>query len=140
MRDISSDVNPKSAISIRTVSNANAVTGDILDLQDYRAALLILVAGTIHASCTGAVVKVQHSDTNAASGMSDVPDAMLVGSEADMSIDNGSDGEVRKIGYSGDKRYVRVSVALTANAGASNYGVIAILGKPRIAPTPAIPD
>lgn len=53
-----------------------------------------------------------------------------------LTIDNGSeDAQVYRIGYIGNKRYVRVVATAANTPGSTPYCVIAVLGNPAIAPT-----
>lgn len=62
--------------------------------------------------------------------------ADLVGSYADASFTFANDNAVKKIGYKGIKRYVRLTVTPTGNdAGNLDMGVIAVLGDPIKQPT-----
>ena len=46
----------------------------------------------------------------------------------------GDDDEVRKIGYIGDKRYVRLTITPAANTGNADLSAIAVLAGVRKAP------
>ena len=45
------------------------------------------------------------------------------------------DDETRKIGYLGDKRYIRLTITPSANASAALFSAVAILGWPSVAAT-----
>jgi hypothetical protein len=63
-----------------------------------------------------------------------VDDAYLVGTEALAGFTFADDNECRKIGYLGNKRYVRVTITptTTAQAGDTPLAIIAILGNGHI--------
>jgi hypothetical protein len=48
--------------------------------------------------------------------------------EVDAAFIFSSDDQVRKIGYRGSKRYVRITITPAANTGAWLHGVVAVLG------------
>lgn len=54
-------------------------------------------------------------------------------------VTGASDNQVFRLGYVGNKRFVRVSLDLTG-AGTANFGAVAILGTPRSAQTPVQPN
>jgi len=63
-----------------------------------------------------------------------VDDAHLVGTEAAAAFNFADDGEVRKLGYVGNKRYTRLTVTPSGNSGSAPIAAMAILGNPADAP------
>ena len=63
-----------------------------------------------------------------------VPDEFLLGTEAGASFQFDDDNEVRKIGYIGPKRYVRLTITPAANTGNADISAVAVLGCGRTAP------
>lgn len=117
-----------------------AIVSAIIDRRGYESAELVIITGTnTDADATFAVLL---EDGNA-SNLSDnaaVADAQLLGTEALAGFTFSDDVECRKIGYTGDKRYLRLTITPSGN-GAGNIFLagVAILGHPFNAPTPNPP-
>jgi len=71
-----------------------------------------------------------HGDASNLSDAAAVPAASLVGTLALAGFTFADDGETRKVGYVGEKRYVRLTITPSANAGAAPMSVVALLGNP----------
>jgi hypothetical protein len=115
-----------------------AIVSAVIDTFGYESVELALVTGTnTDADATFAVL-VEDSDASG-SGFAAVADAQLIGLESAAGFTFADDGECRKIGYVGIKRYVRMTVTPSGN-GAGNIFLagMAVLGNPRRAPTPAL--
>jgi hypothetical protein len=124
---------PKAAVTDNT-----AQVSAIIDTLGYRSCEFVLVTGTN--ADTDATFTVLVED-GAAADLSDaaaVADQYLIGTEAQASFTFADDGECRKIGYKGPKRYVRVTVTPANNTGDLFLGGIAILGDARTSPAPAL--
>ena len=63
-----------------------------------------------------------------------VPDAELNGTEAAAGFQFDDDNETRKIGYVGNKRYVRLTITPANNASAALIAAVALLGGASDAP------
>lgn len=122
MRDSISKTQVKRAISPRYVTDNTALVSQIIDVQGFNSLAFLLALGTIgDANATFAVLMEEGDD----SGLSDaaaVDDADMVSQtygtapEAAAGFQFDDDDEVRKIGYIGNKRYVRLTVTPTNNS------------------------
>lgn len=138
MRDLHNNLHTKTLfppIAAQTNSDTARVS-NIIDTYGYSSLELVLINGTnTDANATFAVLVEDGND----SGLSDnaaVTDSFLLGTEALAGFTFGDDGETRKIGYVGPKRYVRVTVTPTGNnSGDWFMAGLAILGHPQSAPT-----
>ena len=63
-----------------------------------------------------------------------VVDEQLLGTEAGASFIFSDDNAVRKLGYLGGKRYVRLTITPASNTGAWLVSAVAIQGHPTKAP------
>ena len=61
-------------------------------------------------------------------------DAELVGTEAEAGFAFGDDDEVRKIGYKGTKRYVRLTITPSGNTGDVYVSAVAVQMHAHVAP------
>ncbi len=78
---------------------------------------------------------VEDGDAVAFTDAAPVIDAQLLGTEALASFQFDDDDEVRKIGYAGNKRYVRLTVTPAGNAAGALISAVAVLGRPDVTPT-----
>lgn len=138
MRDLHNNIHPVllfAPIAAQT-NNSTARVSKIIDRRGYDSLTLILINGTnTDADATFAVL-VEDGDNSALADNAAVSDDDLIGTEALAGFAFGDDDECRKIGYRGNKRYVRVTVTPTGNnAGDWFMAGVAILGHPTIVPT-----
>lgn len=136
--DLHNNVYPKTLfppIAAQTNSDTARVS-NIIDTAGYDSLELVLINGTnTDANATFAVL-VEDGDDAALGDNAAVDDAYLLGTEALAAFTFTNDGICRKIGYIGNKRYVRVTVTPTGNnSGDWFMAGAAILGHPRTAPT-----
>lgn len=126
-------------VPVAARTDDTAIVSAIIDTAGYESVELALVTGTnTDADATFTVLV----EDGAAANLSDnaaVADTFLLGTEAGASFTFADDGECRKIGYVGGKRYVRMTVTPSGN-GAGNIFLsgIAVLGNSRDKPTPTL--
>lgn len=136
MRDMMNNIHTVPAIAPVVVTDNTAQVSAIIDLQNYDACTFVITTGTLADADATFAVTMDHSNVaNMSSATDAVPAADLVGSYSGASFTFADDGETRKIGYVGARRYVRLTVTPSANAGNAPLAAIAVLGLPRIAPT-----
>jgi hypothetical protein len=87
----------------------------ILDLQDKYAAAFILATGVNTDADATFAVTMDESDASNMAGSNAVAAGDLILTLASAGYTFADDGEVRKIGYKGMKRYIRVTVTPTGN-------------------------
>ena len=137
MRDLHNSIYPKRAISPAAAGTDNtALVSQILDMLGFEAAeLLINIGANTDTDATFAVL-IEHGDVANLSDAAAVPDAQLLGLETQAGFQFDDDNEQRKIGYIGNKRYIRATITPTGN-NSGNIFVAAqwLLGFPREAPT-----
>jgi hypothetical protein len=104
------------------------LVGAVIDKSGFESLLYLIQTGTLSdANATYAVLleESDEDDTNFAP----VADEDLLGTEADAGFTFGDDGETRKIGYIGNKRYTRLTITPTgADDGDSPIAAVAVLG------------
>lgn len=135
MRDLMNHVHPVAAIAPSTVSDNTPWVSSIIDTLGYGSLTFLLLTGTLADADATFAVLVEDGDAANLSDAAAVPDDQLIGTEALAGFNYGDDGEARKIGYAGFKRYVRLTVTPTGNGGNATLGAIALLGHPRQMPT-----
>lgn len=126
MRDLHNSVYPKRALSpVAAGADNTPYVSQILDMQGFEAAELLIAIGANTDADATFVVLIEHGDAANLSDAAAVPDAQLLGTEALAGFTFDDDNECRKIGYIGDKRYVRAPIT-PANNGAGNIFMAAI--------------
>lgn len=116
-----------------------AIVSAIIDTKNYESVEFAIVTGAnTDVNATFAVL-VEDGDNSGLSDNVAVADAQLLGTEAGAAFTFADDGECRKIGYLGNKRYVRVTVTPSGNDSGNIFiAGVAVLGNSRNAPTPTL--
>jgi hypothetical protein len=138
-RDIISDLHVIPAIlpAAAAQTDNTAMVSAVLDLQGYIGAGLIIQLGGIADADATATVLLEESDASG-SGFSAVADADLNGTEALAGFTFADDGECRKLGYVGNKRYIRATITPANNTGALALAATWVL-RPETRPAPNPP-
>lgn len=133
MRDAASNVQVKRAHSPYYYSADTAFQCQEIDLRGYDSCYFTIATGDLADANATFAVLLQESDT-AGSGFTDVADADMVSqtygtaAETAAGFQYDDDNEVRKIGYLGSKRYVRLYITPSGNTGVALVSVTAHLG------------
>lgn len=135
MRDMMNNLHTVPAIAPVVVTDNTAQVSAIIDLQGYDACTFVITTGTLADADATFAVTMDHGNASNLSDAAAVTSADLVGTYALAGFTFADDGETRKIGYVGARRYVRLTITPSANAGNAPLAAIAILGLPRIAAT-----
>lgn len=120
---------PKAAVTDNT-----AQVSAIVDRLGFDALTLVVQTGDLADTDATFAVLVEDGDDAAMSDAAPVADDHLIGTEADAGFTFADDGETRKVGYVGGKRYVRVTVTPAGNTGNVFLAGLAVLGRPHNAP------
>lgn len=139
MKDMHSTITARRAISPVSVADNTAQVSQIIDLQGYNSLEFVIATGSLADADATFTVLVEEGDAANLSDAAAVSDTDLRGTEAQAGFQFDDDNEVRKIGYTGNKRYVRLTITPANNASAGLISAVAILGHPDVAPT-AHPD
>lgn len=111
-----------------------AKVSEILDTLGFDGALIEIQTGTIADAAATFTALLEHGDSPTLSDAAAVPDAQLLGTEALASFTQADDDKTFKLGYRGQKRYLRLTITPLGNAAAWNIAAAAILGYPFEAP------
>lgn len=104
MRDLKNNI---SAVqSLAPASQTAAADGAGVDLQGFNSACAVIDAGASGGTSPDFTFEIQESDDNAA--FTAVADADLHGTEPQ--ITGANDNAVYRVGYVGNKRYIRISI------------------------------
>lgn len=135
MRDLHNNIHVARAISPVSVADNTAQVSQIIDRQGHQSLEFLIATGSVADADATFVVLVEDGDDSGLSDAASVTDANLLGTEALAGFQFDDDNEVRKIGYIGDKRYVRLTVTPVNNASAAVIAAVAVLGHPNYTPT-----
>lgn len=135
--DLHNHIHPVPLIApVAARTDNTAIVSSIIDTRGYGSVELVLVTGTNTDTNATFTVLVEDGDAANLSDAAAVADAELLGTEAQASFDFADDVETRKIGYIGNKRYVRMTVTPAGNDSGNIFlAGVAVLGHPVLGPT-----
>jgi len=135
MRDLANHLSVLRAISpAAAVADNTAIVSAIVDIAGYNQAMFAITIGAIADVDATFAVLVEHGDEADLSDAAAVPDSQLTGTEAAAGFGADDDDGTRKIGYVGNKRYLRLTITPSGNSGNAFVAAVAILGTSRYAP------
>jgi hypothetical protein len=132
--DLFNNLEVRRAISPVQVTDNTAEVGEIIDMANRESLLFVIGIGTLVDADATFTVLVEDGDNASLTDNAAVADAFLLGTEANASFTFANDDEVRKIGYIGPKRYVRMTITPASNTGLADLSVVAVLGGARVKP------
>lgn len=124
MRDLANNLDFKRGLSPKAAGTGNtAYVSEILDTKGLNGAVFaILIGANTDVDATFAVLVEDGNDPDLGDDGAAVDDKYLTGTEALASFTaDADDNKVRKIGYVGPKRYVRVTVTPSGNDSGNNF-------------------
>jgi hypothetical protein len=136
MRDNLHNIGVRLAIApvAAAVADNTPIVGGWIDRSGFESLTFGIVTGLLAAAAATFTVLVEDSDADDHSDHAAVDDSGLISSsagvapEAAASFTQADDGTTKKIGYIGDKRYVRLTVTPAGNNAAAPISAIAVLG------------
>ncbi|WP_289294515.1 hypothetical protein [uncultured Reyranella sp.] len=116
--DLHSNVKASRAIAPAAATTDNTPwVSAILDTQNYDTNELVLQAGVLSDADATFTVLLEESNDSGMSGAVAVADADLIGLESEASFTFADDNVTKKLGYRGNKRYIRATVTPANNTG-----------------------
>lgn len=137
MRDLYNNLTFRRAISPVSVADNTAAVSQIIDVQGFDSLVFAIATGSLGDADATFAVLVEHGDDSGLSDAAAVADAELNGTEAAAGFQFDDDNETRKIGYIGNKRYVRLTITPSGNASAALIAAMAVLGNASLQPNGA---
>jgi len=137
MRDLLNDLQFKRGLSpVASGADNTPLVSQIIDRLGYDSAGFVIATGALPDVDATFTVLVEHGDAANLSDAAAVADEELIGQdpasastpEVQAGFTFAADDNVRKIGYRGTKRYLRLTITPAANASASLLCVIAVMG------------
>lgn len=134
MRDLMNRVHVKPAFNPKAaVTDNTAQISTTCDVKGFGSCMLAIITGAnADADVTYTVLIEDSADDSAYAA---VDDAYLNGTEVLAGFQFDDDNEVRKIGYTGNKRYVRATVTPANNTGNVFLAGVWVCGHPSRQPT-----
>lgn len=128
MKDLKSNLNLAGTLfpAARTAS----ANGTGVDLQGYQGAMAALTTGVITDGTH--TVALEESDDN--SVFTAVAAADLIGAFTALTTAASDDNSVQRVGYIGNKRYIRAAVTVAGATTGGIYGVTIVRGAAALAP------
>jgi hypothetical protein len=137
MFDLHNNINPMgiAATGVITVTDNTAIVSGIVDRQGYEAIEFVIATGTLADADATFTTLIEEGDDSGLSDAAAVADIDLLGTEALASFTFAEDASAFKIGYIGNKRYVRCTVTPANNTGSAPIAIIALGGRLHDAPS-----
>lgn len=135
MRDLYNNLAIRRAISPVSVADNTAQVSQIIDRQGFDSLVFGIAIGSVADADATFTVLVEDGNDSGLSDAAAVADSELNGTEAAAGFQFDDDNETRKIGYVGNKRYVRLTITPASNASAALLSAVAILGHASLQPT-----
>ncbi len=138
MRDLANHLHAVRAISpVAATTDNTAYVSQIIDLAGFGSLVFLIIIGALADADATFTVLVEDGDASNLSDAAAVVDAQLTGTEASAGFTFADDNKVRKIGYAGSKRYVRLTITPANNTGNVFLSAVAVLGDARYGATAA---
>lgn len=136
MRDLANSLAVRRAISPAAAAQTDntAIVSQIIDLAGFQAVMFAIMAGNLADADATFTALLEHGDASNLSDAAAVPDSQLIGTEAAASFTFADDNAVKKLGYVGPKRYLRLTITPANNTGAAIFSAVAILSQARYWP------
>jgi hypothetical protein len=140
MRDLMNSIHPVRALSpAAAITDNTAQVSQWVDRRGYDSVTFVILTGSLADSDATFAVTMEDADADNQSDAAAVTSGDLLGTLALAGFTFADDNETRKIGYVGDKRFVRITITPSANSGNAFLAATAILGHPQNAATPNPP-
>ena len=131
MRDLYNNVEVRRGFSpAAAVTDNTAYVSQIIDMRGFRSLVWCILLGSIADVDVTFTVLMEHGDDSGLSDAADVADVEMDPDEATAAPLFSDDDTVRKLGYVGGKRFVRLTITPAANTGDIFLAIMALLGTP----------
>lgn len=131
MKDLSSNINVIPAFNYAQIATSTTTAGSIIDLAGYQSCTFVINSHTL---TDGTYTPLIHDgDNSSLTDAAAVSDDFLIGTEA--AAASTVSNKTKRIGYVGNKRYVRLSLVSTSVSSGGYLSATVIKGMPAAAPT-----
>ena len=132
--ELHNNISAVRVISPISQAGNTAMVGAIMDMQGFSAAEFLITLGTITTAGTTYTALLEEGAVANLSDAAAVADADLLGTEALASFVDSEVNTTKKLGYKGNKRYIRLTMTPAGNTGASTMSAVCVKACPSIAP------
>ena len=132
MRDLVNNIEPRRGLSPVAVAQTNndPLVSEIIDMRGFKSCVFLILTGNMVDAAFTTVALMEDGDDSGLSDNTAVIDAQLDPTELVLAFDEADDNQVRKIGYVGEKRYVRLTITPSDNTGDLPIAMCVIMGDP----------
>ena len=134
MYDLHNSIKVSRAISPVNTTDNTAMVSQIIDMQGYGSLEFLIATGSLADANATYTVLVEDGAISTLTDNVAVADEFLLGTEALAGFQFDDDNKVRKIGYQGNQRYVRLTITPASNTGDSYISAVAVQGTARTNP------
>ncbi|PIR39585.1 MAG: hypothetical protein COV35_03520 [Alphaproteobacteria bacterium CG11_big_fil_rev_8_21_14_0_20_39_49] len=124
MRDLHNNINAEVALNTSAISSDTTTNGNIIDMQGFGSIEFVIQSGTLTDGTYTPLI--QEGDESNLSDATAVGDADLLGTEADAAFIATEDNAVKKVGYIGNKRYVRLSIVSASTTSGGTISAVSV--------------
>ncbi|MDA0780809.1 MAG: hypothetical protein PQ612_06710 [Rickettsiales bacterium] len=124
MRDLHNNIKAETAFNTSAISSDTTTNGNIIDMQGFGSIEFVIQSGTLTDGTYTPLI--QEGDESNLSDATAVGDADLLGTEADAAFIATEDNAVKKIGYIGNKRYVRLSIVSASTTSGGTISAVSV--------------
>ena len=132
--DLHNKIAVRRAISPVSVADNTAQVSEIIDRQGFSGLEFAILLGAIADADATFTALVEHGDEADLSDAAAAADVDLLGTETAAGFQFDDDNETRKIGYAGNKRFVRLTITPANNASAALIAAAGLLAGAHSAP------
>lgn len=136
-QDLHSNVKQSMALDVQAISTDTTTAGNIIDMKGFDSLEFLIFSGTLTDGSYTPLI--EHGDDSGLSDAAAVDDAELLpsgtGQEATAAFADTDDDTAKRIGYRGEKRYVRLSLVSASTTSGGTLGAVALQGHPQDTPT-----
>lgn len=108
----------------KVTDTGTSIVSDIYDAKNDTQIMFIFAMQVVIAGATITVSKIEEGNDAALSDASDIPTDRIIGNVANVEFTNSSD-IVRSLGVFGNKRYLRITLAVDTPGAGSNFAIFA---------------
>jgi hypothetical protein len=127
MRDLYNKLKVLPAIAPVVVSDNTAQVSAIIDRLGFESVLFVINTGTLADADATFTVLLEDGNNSGLSDNATVSDSFTLNTQSAASFTFAADGVVRKIGYIGSKRYLRLTITPTNNSAAAPMSAVCIM-------------
>ena len=124
MRDLHNNIKAEVALDTTSISSDTTTAGNIIDMQGFGSVEFVMQSGTLTDGTYTPLI--EEGDASNLSDAAAVADSDLLGTEAAAAFASTDDNAVNKIGYIGNKRYVRLSIVSASTTTGGTLSAVSV--------------